>query len=141
MGTRSDFYVGQGSDAEWLGSIAWDGYPDGIPDRILKAVEEQDYREQVKAFLTSRDDASLPQHGWPWPWNDSGLTDYAYAFNDNAVWYSVGYPVARWWRALDGPEPDSDDADLMDGLAITEFPNMAHLKSVTLGCRSGLIVV
>jgi len=26
MGTRADFYVGMGKDAEWLGSVAWDGY-------------------------------------------------------------------------------------------------------------------
>lgn len=32
MGTRADFYVGRGTEAEWIGSIALDGYPDGIPD-------------------------------------------------------------------------------------------------------------
>jgi hypothetical protein len=30
MGTRADFYVGRGETAEYLGSIAWDGYPDGL---------------------------------------------------------------------------------------------------------------
>ena len=37
MGTRADFYIGKGTDAEWLGSIAWNGYPDGIgrPDPQL----------------------------------------------------------------------------------------------------------
>jgi hypothetical protein len=29
MGTRADFYVGRGKDAEWLGSVAFDGYPSG----------------------------------------------------------------------------------------------------------------
>ncbi len=28
MGTRADFYVGLGEQAEWLGSVAWDGNPD-----------------------------------------------------------------------------------------------------------------
>lgn len=138
--TRADFYIGRGQHAEWLGSIAFDGYPDGMPEGVLKATEEQDYREQVETFLTSRDDASLPRHGWPWPWDDSDLTDYAYAFDDGAVWYSVGHP-ARWWRASDGPEPDGDDADVMSRLTIAEFPNMAHLQNATLGRRSGLIVI
>ena len=40
MGTRADFYVGKGKDSEWLGSIAWDWYPDGIPDNILDAESE-----------------------------------------------------------------------------------------------------
>lgn len=30
MGTRADFYVGKGPNAEWLGSTAMDGYPEGI---------------------------------------------------------------------------------------------------------------
>lgn len=30
MGTRADFYVGRGKDAEWIGSVAFDGYPDGF---------------------------------------------------------------------------------------------------------------
>lgn len=30
MGTRADFYVGTGANAEWLGSIAYDGHPDTI---------------------------------------------------------------------------------------------------------------
>jgi hypothetical protein len=30
MGTRADFYIGRGTEAEWLGSVAWDGYPGGV---------------------------------------------------------------------------------------------------------------
>jgi hypothetical protein len=26
MGTRGDFYVGRGKDAEWIGSIAYDAF-------------------------------------------------------------------------------------------------------------------
>lgn len=32
MSTRADFYVGRGAEAEWIGSISWDGYPDGVDD-------------------------------------------------------------------------------------------------------------
>ena len=30
MGTRADLYIGRGTDAEWIGSVAWDGYPSGL---------------------------------------------------------------------------------------------------------------
>ena len=40
MGTRADFYIGRGATAEWIGSIAWDGYPDGIPAPILEATDD-----------------------------------------------------------------------------------------------------
>lgn len=47
MGTRADFYVGRGESAEWLGSIAWDGYPSGIDyqDVLRPADEELDGRD------------------------------------------------------------------------------------------------
>jgi hypothetical protein len=37
MGTRADFYIGCGRDSEWIGSIAWDGYPDGLSDLLKKS--------------------------------------------------------------------------------------------------------
>ena len=30
MDERADFYVGRGEDAEWLGSITWNGYPKAL---------------------------------------------------------------------------------------------------------------
>jgi hypothetical protein len=114
MGTRADFYVGRGESAEWLGSIAWDGYPDGID----------------------------PEMGWPWPWDDSGTTDYAYAFEDGAV-YASSFGHA-WFRpnpdAPDFGEPEWDEHGNDLGSDAT-FPNMAERKAVTLGPRSGVIVV
>jgi hypothetical protein len=41
MGTRADFYVGRGGQAEWLGSIAWDGYPSGIDKWVFSVSTEQ----------------------------------------------------------------------------------------------------
>src|SRR3954471_20378009 len=100
MGTRADFYVGRGKDAEWLGSIAWDGYT--IPDSIRRAKERGAYRKAVKRFLATRRDASLPKDGWPWPWDDSGTTDYAYAFDKKRTYASVfGGP---WWSAKSEPK-------------------------------------
>jgi hypothetical protein len=139
MGTRADFYVGRGEQAEWLGSIAWDGHPGSIGNdgSIVLATTEADYRQQVTAFLASRDDATLPEQGWPWPWDDSHLTDYAYAFDGDALWSSrFG---REWFRvrpfARDFGEPD----ELMPETAV--FPDMAARKAVTYGPRSGVIVV
>ena len=63
MGTRADFYVGRGENAEWLGSIAWDGYPERIPNTILAQHNEAVYRLEVGLFLGDRNDATLPEMG------------------------------------------------------------------------------
>ena len=69
MGTRADFYVGRGQKAEWLGSIAWDGYPDGLSDiPVLSAQTEVAFRAAVRDMLASRKDGTTPEMGWPWPW-------------------------------------------------------------------------
>ena len=76
MGTRADFYMGRGPDAEWIGSIAWDGYPEGItpkggkwPDgaHLFDAQTEEEYRERLEDYFERREDVSRPEHGWPWP--------------------------------------------------------------------------
>ena len=132
MGTRADFYVGRGVEAEWLGSIAWVGHPHSIDPMILAARTESQYRRHVRAFL-KRDDATLPKQGWPWPWEDSRTTDYAYAFDGGAVFAAcLGY---AWWRA-DLPEPDLDTSKGKQCI----FPNMRSRQKINFGARSGLIV-
>lgn len=130
MGTRADFYVGTGADAEWLGSLAFDGYRiDEMKEedagrnadcaacwQIKSAADEAGYRSGVAKLLSLNDDATLPEHGWPWPWENSHTTDYAYAFADGAC---KAFP---WGKGV-------------------EWPDMSERKNVTLGKRSGLIVV
>jgi hypothetical protein len=143
MGTRADVYLGRGEQAEWLGSIAWDGDPDGVQAAhrtygehgraMLRATDEKAFREAVKAFLAAReDDATLPEMGWPWPWENSRTTDFAYAFDGGKVWASCfGY---AWFDPL-LPMPESD------GPKSAVFPDMTHRQKVTMGPRSGLIVL
>lgn len=134
MGTRADFYVGRGNNAEWVGSIAWDGYPDGISDALRDADSETAFRASVAQMAASRDDFTGPEKGWPWPWATSNTTDYAYAFDDGAVWGSrLGGP---WFSAKD-PEPNNYEADGPGA----EFPDMQARSNVTHGPRSGLIVI
>lgn len=135
MGTRADFYVGRGKDAEWLGSIAWDGYPSGLDaPQLLAATGEPHYREEVASLLAKRDDGTVPADGWPWPWKDSGTTDYAYAFDNGKVWAWSH----RWFVAKDS-EPDEEDEDSVPEVAV--FPDMTDRQMVTLGKRSGVIII
>lgn len=94
MGTKADFYVGAGTDAEWIGSISYDGYPDGAPIGALAAVSEASFRRAVEDLLADPDVLSTrPEEGWPWPWEDSSTTDYAYAWiGESAVQLSGPYP-------------------------------------------------
>jgi hypothetical protein len=144
MGTRADFYVGRGEQADWLGSVAWDGYPDGIfgskfPE-YLPAVPlgETQWRKDVAEFLANREDASLPKQGWPWPWEDSQTTDYAYALDDGAVWGSC---FGHDWFLVSAGEPEEDEAAPYNPAKTAVFPNMKDRQNVTLGARSGVIVV
>ncbi len=130
MGTRADFYVGKGKDAEWIGSIAWDGYPDGIVEQVLKATTEQSFRDAVLAFLAARRDATLPAQGWPWPWEDSHTTDYAYCFDEGAVL------TFNWGRlVVEGADEDDDEGPK------APFPDMTARQNVTLGKRSGVMIL
>jgi hypothetical protein len=140
MGTRADFYVGRGPRAEWIGSIAWDGYPPGIQpagaewlpgQHLFEAETEAEYRLRVAHFFEDRTDVTLPEQGWPWPWDNSETTDYAYAFDDGRVWAHC-----CCWFDPQGDAPGEDHACPRDG----DFPDMSERKNVTLGPRSGVMV-
>lgn len=142
MGTRADFYVGRGRNAEWLGSIAWDGYPDGLPVDIVRPpdadaqpVSESDFRQSVASFLAEREDATLPeQHGWPWPWENSLTTDYSYAW-DNGVVYACCFGH-RWYRAND-PALNDDETEAKEAI----FPDMSTARHAPAGHkRSGVML-
>jgi hypothetical protein len=149
MGTRADFYVGEGEQAEWLGSVAWDGYPDGFEgepyENPLKATDEHDYRKRVAQMLRLRDDATHPEQGWPWPWEDSTTTDYAYSFLHGKVGGSSGH--GWWFPAYEPPESGLNEEDIEKAIDAYSaqpkqaFPNMREKASTAFdGSRSGLIV-
>jgi len=131
MGTRADFYD---KDMQWLGSIGWDGYPNNDEfNPIFDASTYDEYLAEVAKLLTGCEDATLPKDGWPWPWEDSSITDFAYKWDGSHVVFSnFGKP---WQGRTDAPF-DGDVANMPSGV----FPNMKHMQKVTLGARSGLIV-
>ncbi len=157
MGTRADFYVGRGKGMKYLGSIAWDGYPSGVSTELLMSRTEADFKRNLKGFSLVRDDWSSPEeHGWPWPWDDSRLTDYVYAFDNGEVW--ISYVNSPWFKASDIPR--DKDGKLLDGRPYyewqeahipegggksspndKEFPDMKKIKRVTFGGRSGVVVI
>jgi hypothetical protein len=160
MGTRADFYVGRGEGMEWIGSIAWDGYPDGITpntdkrraqweggptlpvggswpegEHLFDATNEATYRERVERFFRHRDDVTLPERGWPWPWDTSHTTDYAYALDNGKVWACrFGGP---WFDPRD--ESIEDHGEVEGPPAV--FPDMKSRKNVRWDAGSGIMVI
>jgi len=90
MGTRADFYVGHGKQAEWIGSVAYDGYmyAEESNNSIIESKTEEEFRKNVLDMLNSRRDSTLPVNGWPWCWETSKLTDYVYWFENGKVNYT-----------------------------------------------------
>lgn len=79
--TRGDFYIGQGADSTWIGSITHDAFPQKIPLDILICINPIMYEELVVDFIEKMDGVVRTNgQGWIWPWHDSKLTDYSYIF-------------------------------------------------------------
>lgn len=141
MGTRADFYIGRGENAEWLGSIAYNGYPRGSPANIIKATSEDEYRTLVKLMLSSEEDepyATTPEMGWPWPWEDSCLTDHAYAWTENGVMFSESVRKTSkdaWhkeWFYAKGKRPSGE---------VAVFPKMKGCSAPAGSSRSGIMMI
>lgn len=129
METRADFYVGRGPEAQWLGSVARDGDEwNNAESGLMKATTADEFRAAVAAIQAERDDFTAPSEGWPWPWNDSRLTDYAYVLHDGKVTaYYFGREVGV------GNEEEGQKVDW--------FPDMRSRKNVQWGHKSGLLVM
>lgn len=98
------------------------------------AFTEELFRIAISVILMGRDDATRPEQGWPWPWEDSATTDYAYCLNDGKVEvYCFGRPVT-----FDSDGRSVDEAE--QAPKRTDWRNMRDVQKVTLGERSGLIV-
>ena len=150
MGTRADFYVKKGSKCEWLGSIAWDGDLRWVGEEILLTPHtEASFREKVTIMLGSRDDGTTPDLGWPWPWNNSRITDYAYywtpskrgvnPYGNIVVAYfgeKLGYTKGDDGK-FRGYELDEEHRKLPN----TFFPDMSKIQNVDFEKRSGLILI
>lgn len=135
MGTRADFYKGMNpSTMQWLGSIGWDGYPQGHghPAKHLRnSMTEAEYDLAIAGIIDDTGTAfTHPDQGWPWPWSTSHATDYAYTWHEGFVYVSnFGSPWKEWADFLAG---DPDPAD---------FPDMTTHQNVRYDHGSGLVVI
>jgi hypothetical protein len=131
MGTRADFYIGEGKDAEWLGSVAYDGYKWAEqPDcRLMTAKTEDEFQVALLEVSKERGDWTSPDMGWPWPWDNSFTTDFTYSFHDGKT------NVYNWGLPYDSENPDAEPEEII------EWPNMAGVKNVTFGGRSGVMIL
>ena len=128
MGTRADFYIGIDENSEWLGSIAYDGFPDkwGHPYTLLRVKTEKTYRKRVNEIIKDNieEGAVFPEDGWPWPWDDSSTTDYSYYFHNGRVYFLDKEEKDGQWVPVFVPHIDG--AIIGSGLR-------THPKNVTHG--------
>lgn len=149
MGTRADFYIRKESPEqkqtimEWLGSVAYDGFPDGFISQAgvmaMTAKTEAEFRAAVGEVLASRRDGTTPDMGWPWPWDDSLLTDYAYVFdgeNVNGFNFGTAFDLQKYIAESRTETEEEDYENKVSGY----FPDMSQQKNVAHGSRSGLLV-
>jgi hypothetical protein len=132
MGTRADFYTITGKNLmdpmEWCGSIAWDGNPKGIDENILLATTKEEFKKAIKDTLSKREDFTSPALGWPWPWEDSNTTDYAYVFiNTRVLTSNFG---SNYFEANTSKKTKTKP----------NFPNMKNTQNIQFGGKSGLMI-
>lgn len=122
MSTKTDFYLGRGHDAEWLGSLQWECEPENLlrvpPGRLaLTATDEITYRAAVADLFIVWETEDLgtayPRRtGWPWPWATSHVSSWIVAFDPAApgVFLTVGGGVR--WEPLDPRNPREPAEDI-----------------------------
>jgi hypothetical protein len=145
--------ISGGAEPEWLGSIAWDGHPGSVfceegtsvTRTLARAQNADEWKHEVLAYLSTREDATLPEMGWPWPWENSQTTDYAYAFDEHKIWvaeFGRGWvELATCLRARLVSDDDEEAEPLFGGPKNVLFPDMSNRSKVTFGKRSGVIVM
>ena len=122
MGTRAAFWIGNPQDLdkrEWLGCVAFDGYPEGLP-----GIEDVKTEKEFRAFIARKRAESTcfakPEGGWPYPWDDDiFLTDYTYAFFDGKLQVTVfhsGFQTLEDYQRDTQGDHDDDRAEPTDKL-------------------------
>jgi hypothetical protein len=140
MGTRADYYLGRGPKATWLGSTAFDGWPWGTPKPLIGVKTRRTYLKRLGQIASGKPDSfTHPEMGWPWPWDNSQTTDFAYAFDGGVVYMSH---FGSEWAVATAEKPGEDYAWPPKGDPASMLPDMAGIKNVVLGGpRSGMIMV
>lgn len=143
MGTRADFYLGRGVNAEWLGSLATDAYPlNPALIWLFEAKNADEFKQSLRERMAGNESFTSPEQGWPWAWNTSHTTDYAYAFDEGQVWVSF---FGTQWHSIDmHREPNRGDlgsAEDTPDMPSDAFPDMSERREMAFGTRSGFLLV
>lgn len=144
MGTRADFYIRTPEGLAWQASVAYDGYDvEEMTEQnarktkrnkscwnLRHAKNETDFKAALATYLSHRDDATVTDDGWPWPWKDSCTTDRAYVFENGGVrCFAWGKEIVPGNDDAEGPMPEGG------------WPDMTSIQNVTLGPRSGVMIL
>lgn len=132
--TKADFYIANLEEYEWLGSIVRNGYPIGIPTRLLKSVSEQGFREAVRTYISETPEKIFPNLGWPWIWVNSNFTDYGYVFYNGRVYAS--HFGCRWFDPVEDPYRNRKYF-LWIETPLLDFPKMIENPTTLLGDING----
>ncbi|VVJ22699.1 Uncharacterised protein [Amycolatopsis camponoti] len=109
MSSYTDFYLGRGEKADWIGSLRGECYPENFlvvaPLRMaLTATDARTFRAAVTNTLNCWEAEHLGQAyhrelGWPWPWYSSHTSSWIITFDSDteAVFVTVGGGI-RWHR-------------------------------------------
>ncbi|SER91730.1 hypothetical protein [Actinokineospora terrae] len=91
MSTTTDFYVGRGARAEWIGSLQRECAPVSLirvpPGRLaLAATDESIYRAAIADLFVVWESEGIghayPRRtGWPWPWHNSHHSTWIVTFD------------------------------------------------------------
>jgi hypothetical protein len=148
LATTTDFYLGRGDHAEWLGSLSSQCEPDNllrVPPgrRALTATNESIYRAAIADLLTtwrtSENGTAHPcRTWWPWPAATSHGTDWIVTYDpeDGGVFVTIGGGVR--WEPVDPHNPCEPGTDYIgspdlqeqlrepDDLPLVRLPFMRH---------------
>jgi|SRR5882724_5558105 len=138
MGTRADFFIGIGPNAEWIGSTSYDGDPSGWGRKPLSARTEALFRNAIEEMLSDHEAlVTRPSEGWPWPWPDFRTSDYAYAWDParNSAVVSRGYTWVTPSQMAADPDCLCSGSPLRDD----EVPDMRKVPKGDILGKSGLM--
>jgi hypothetical protein len=89
---RADFYtLDEDRGMVWLGSVTKFGDPSMVPAEILIQNGLQNFEFELDDYLECHPYGVKASEGWPWEWEDSQMTDYAYLFipSEEMVFFSM----------------------------------------------------
>lgn len=125
MATKTDFYIGRGTHAEWIGSLERDCPPANVlrvpPGRLaLTATDEPTYRAAVEDLLIvwsveDLGEAHPRAHGWPWPSPTSHhRSDWIITFDpdEGGVFVTVGGGIR--WHPINPRAPRQPHSDTLE---------------------------